>query len=205
MIGRDRIRDLADTLGRGCVALLPTDTVYGLAAALDSPPAVEALYRMKDRDRSQPCQVLIYSRDLLDDALEPLDPVTAGVVRGLLPGPTTCLVPDPVGRFAAAAGVQPGSVGLRVPRMDDTWNGLTIPLVATSANEPGEQDPREVGDVPARIRSLVDAVVDIGPLPGTASAVVDLREPGHAVIIRPGPDPDALMRALEDLGLGVTR
>lgn len=189
----------------GGVALLPTDTVYGLAAALDVPAGVEALYALKGRPRAQPVQVLLFHPRLLAEALAALEPVTRAAAAVLLPGPVTCLVPDPPGRYGAAAGDSPGAVGLRAPRMEGAIAALDLPLVATSANHPGGPDPARVGDVPGDLRAAV-MTVDAGDLPGTASAVVDLRPVpggGDAVLVRPGPDPEALRSTLAAAGVGV--
>jgi L-threonylcarbamoyladenylate synthase len=199
---------LRDALLAGGVAVVPTDTVYGLAAALDSPDGVAALYAVKGRPRAQPCQVLVYSPDLLQEALSPLDEATASAARALLPGPATCLVPDPPGRYAAASGDAPGTVGIRAPRVEGPLAGLGIALVATSANDPGGPDPDAVARVPAHLRAAAAAVVDEGRLPGTASAVVDLRAVGgggEAVLVREGPDPEAVARVLGAVGVGVVR
>lgn len=197
---------LRSALDAGGLALVPTDTVYGLAAALDRPEGVAALYALKGRPRSQPCQVLVYSAALLEEALAPLDPRTRAAALALLPGPATCLVPDPAGRFAEAAGEPGGSVGVRAPRMAGPIAGLDLFLVATSANEPGGRDPDRLDAIPGRIRAGVAAELDMGVLPGTASAVVDLREVaagGPARLLRPGPDPDAVVAALAPSGVQV--
>ena len=65
----------------GRVVLLPTDTVYGLMAALDVPAGVAALYALKDRPRDQPCQVLFYGSAALTDALSALPDPVAAVAR----------------------------------------------------------------------------------------------------------------------------
>lgn len=192
----------------GRVALVPTDTVYGLAAALDVPAGIDALYALKGRPRSQPCQVLLLAPALLAEALAALAPRTRAAAAALLPGPATCLVPDPAGRYAAAAGATPGTVGLRAPRMPGPLaDALDVPLVATSANHPGGPDPARVADVPADLRARC-AVIDAGTLPGTASAVVDLRpleEGGAPLLVRPGPDPEGVARALAGVGATVVR
>ena len=191
----------------GGLALVPTDTVYGLAAALDVPAGVNALYALKGRPREQPCQVLLLAPGLLAGALAGLAPGTRAAAAALLPGPVTCLVPDPEGRYAAAAGDSPGTVGLRAPRLSGPVLGLDFPLVATSANHPGGPDPARVADVPPDLRAGC-AVVDGGPLPGTPSAVVDLRPleaGGSPVLLRPGPDPGALVRALAGAGAELVR
>jgi L-threonylcarbamoyladenylate synthase len=199
---------LGDALRAGGVAVVPTDTVYGLAAALDVPAGIDALYALKGRPRSQPCQVLIYAPALLDEALAGLGDAVGAAARALLPGPATCLVPDPAGRFAAAAGDAPGAVGVRAPVVEPDLAALDIPMVATSANHPGGPDPARVADVPADLRAGAAVEVDAGTLPGTASAVVDLRpvpRGGDAVLVRPGPDPEGVARALAAVGVRVVR
>ena len=201
----ETVRELFARLAGGGLALLPTDTVYGLAAALDAPAGVDALYRTKGRPREQPCQVLLYAPRALAEALEALPQPARAVAAELLPGPATCLVPDPEGRFRAASGAGPGTVGLRAPDMGGALDALDLPLVATSANTPGGPDPAVLQDVPAELRAAT-AELDAGRLPGTASAVVDLRpvaQGGAAILIRPGPDPDALRARLAERGVAV--
>lgn len=199
---------LRSALLRGRVVVVPTDTVYGLAAALDSPAGIDALYALKGRSRDQPCQVLLFAPALLAAALAPLDPRTRAAAEALLPGPATCLVPDRAGRHAAAAGAVPGSVGLRAPAIPGDLGTLDLAMVATSANHPGDADPARVADVPADLRAEAALVIDAGPLPGTASAVVDLRPVGgggDAVMIRAGADPGAVARALDGAGVALVR
>lgn len=200
------VEAVGGALAGGAVGLLPTDTVYGLAAALDSDEGVSALYALKGRPRSQPCQVLVYALSLLEEALGPLDRRTRAAARALLPGPATCLVPDPEGRFAAASGDSAGSVGVRAPSMEGPIRELRMFLVATSANDPGGPDPARLDQVPQRIRDAAGVAVDGGPLPGTASAVVDLREVGAggpARLLRPGADPAAVEEAVASTGVQV--
>ena len=189
----------------GGVGIVPTDTVYGLAAALDTPAGVAALYAIKGRPRSQPCQVLMYTSALLEEAVAPLDERTISAVRALLPGPVTCLIPDPPGRYAAAAGASVGTVGLRAPGMDPPLL-LDIPLVATSANDPGGPDAASIDEIPGAIRGAVAAILDRGVLRHRPSTVVDLRElgvGGPARLARMGGDAEALTRRLTRLGVVV--
>ncbi|MBI2684220.1 MAG: Sua5/YciO/YrdC/YwlC family protein [Actinobacteria bacterium] len=187
-------------LRAGALGILPTDTVYGLAAWLADADAVAALYALKRRPRSQACQVLTYDAATLDALLESLPPDVARIARALLPGPVTCVVPDEALLFAAAAGDAPGSVGVRAPVAAAPLRDIPGWFVATSANEPGGRDPSEVDHVPERIRNACSVILDAGPLPGTASAVVDLRPSatgGEPVILRPGNDPAALAASLQ--------
>ncbi len=206
MIGSADVAAARDALLGGGLAIVPTDTVYGLAAALDSPDGIDALYALKQRPRSQPCQVLVYTERLLAQALAPLDQVTARAVRALLPGPATCIVPDPTGRYAAATGDQPGAVGLRAPSMDGAILELDIPLLATSANDPGGPDPAVLDDIPVRLGHAGLIGLNAGRLPGVASTVVDLRHVARgepAMLIRQGADPVGVRRRLQSAGIAV--
>jgi L-threonylcarbamoyladenylate synthase len=179
----------------GQVALLPTDTVYGLMAALDVSKGVAALYDLKGRSRDQPCQVVVYSRAGLDDLLATLPLAICEVVAALLPGPVTTIVPDPTGRYAAAAGAESGSVGIRAPVVTGALARLDLPLIATSANHPGEPDAASLWTVSPDLRGGCGIVVDAGTLSATPSAVVDLRGldgGAPARLMRPGADPEAL-------------
>lgn len=195
----DRLAQLTEALSGGGLALVPTDTVYGLVAALESEAGVEALYRLKDRPREQPCQVLLLGDVARESALSGLAPAERAAADALLPGPTTCIVGDRGGLYARAAGGEGGSVGLRAPAMRGELTALDLPLVATSANEPGGPDPATVDAVPARLRDAVEEVWDAGRLPGVASAVIDLRplaDGGPARLLREGPDPAAVRAVL---------
>lgn len=199
------VDELRAVLLAGRLAIVPTDTVYGLAAALDSEAGVAALYALKGRPRAEPCQVLVYTDALVAEVLAPLDDRTAAAARALIPGPVTCLVPDPSGRYRAASGSMPGSVGIRAPSMTPSLD-LGIPLIATSANEPGGADPRTVEEVPAWMRAAAAGIVERGRLGPHSSTVVDLRalsEAGPARLVRPGPDADAVVRSLAELGVAV--
>jgi tRNA A37 threonylcarbamoyladenosine synthetase subunit TsaC/SUA5/YrdC len=69
-------------------------------------------------------------------------------------------------------------------------------VAATSANRPGEPDPRSVEEIPGELRTSCAAVLDVGPLPGTPSTVLDLTGP-EPVVLREGAVPAA--EALERL------
>ena len=161
-----------ETLKNGGVAVIPTDTVYGLAAHPDFPAAVERLYTIKARDAKKPIALLA------SDA--------AGAEKF-------------VGAEAAAVGGRhwPGALtvvaqgeGVRVP--DHDWTRRLIAacggaLRVTSANLSGQ---RAATDAPQALRDIglsADLVVDDGVSPGgTASTVVKV-EDGRLTVLREGP------------------
>ncbi len=112
-------------------------------------------------------------------------------MRALLPGPYTLVLPNPAERFRWLAGARPDAIGVRVPELPGPARAAVaavVCVVATSANEPGGPSPRAVEEVPERIRAGCGAVLDVGPLPGTPSTVLDLTGAGP-VVLREGAVP----------------
>lgn len=180
-------------LRAGELAIVPTDTVYGLAASARSEAAVRRLYHAKGREDLQPTAVVAASVQQLADVLPELEGQAAAVARALLPGPYTLIVPNPARRYPWLTGDRPETIGVRVPDLDGP--GLEVlagagAIAATSANLPGGPDPHRVEDVPQQLRAAAAAVVDGGVLPGTPSTVLDLTG-GEPTVVREGAIPAA--------------
>jgi L-threonylcarbamoyladenylate synthase len=156
---------------------MPFDTVYGLAADPHREESARRLYRLKGRAETQPTALVAASLEHLLECVPELRARPASLARRVLPGPLTLVVPNPARRFPWITGSSPEAIGVRVPRLEGPGAEVLARLgvvLATSANAPGQRDPRRVGDVPARIRAGAGAVVDGGELPGTPSTVIDL-------------------------------
>ena len=161
--------------------LLPTDTVYGLAA-LPTEAAAARVYELKGRSTAQPTALLAATVDALLTAVPELP---RGQLAALLPGPYTLVLPNPAGRFAWLTGGAPGPIGVRVPELPaparEAVSAIGV-VLATSANDPGGPNPATLDEVPSRIRAGCAAEVDAGPLPGTPSTVVDLTGPEPRIL-----------------------
>ena len=192
------VEDAVAALRAGGLAVVPTDTVYGLAADGASESAARALYAAKGRAGVQPTALLFASVDEVDERVPELPARARTAVRALLPGPLTLVVPNPARRFPWLNAERPEALGLRVPSVSGAGGEILAALgvlVATSANVPGGPDPRTLEDVPAAIRDAAAALVDGGELPGTPSTVIDLTGT-RPVVLREGamPAEDVLAR-----------
>lgn len=183
----------------GGIAVFPTDTVYGLACDAQNRLAVERLYALKHRPTDKPSAVMFFDLGLVLDALPELGPRTQGALERLLPGRVTLLLPNPGRRFPLACGPDPGTLGLRVPRVP-ALAAVRWPVLQSSANVAAGPEARRLTEVPESIRRRADLVIDGGELPGTASTVIDLRayEEDRWSVVRPGAESEADVAAALD-------
>lgn len=179
------IDEAVEALRAGKPAVLPFDTVYGLAAEPYHEESVRRLYRLKGRDETQPTALVASDLDFLFECLPELRGRSGALARLLLPGPVTLVVPNPARRFRWITGSNAEAIGVRVPELHgpgaDVLNRVGA-VVATSANHPGEPDPSRLEDVPDDIAAGAAAFVDGGELPGTPSTVVDLTGPEPRIL-----------------------
>jgi L-threonylcarbamoyladenylate synthase len=171
------VAEAVAALRAGELAVIPTDTVYGLAASAYRAEPARRLYALKRRSPEQPTALLASDLDLLFECVPELRGRAAVLARALLPGPYTLVLPNPAGRFPWLAGSTPDAIGVRVPAVEGVAAAVLAgagAVVATSANLPGGPEPRALRDVPPELAAGAAAVLDGGTLPGTASTVLDL-------------------------------
>ena len=182
-----------EAIRSGQLAVIPTDTVYGLATSPYSEAPVRRLYRAKGRDDLQPTALVAAELDLLFECIPELRGRAGMIARALLPGAFTLVLPNPAHRFRWLTGTRPETIGVRVPDLDGPARDVLAnvgALAATSANLPGGPDPRTLDEVPEELRAAAAALVDGGALPGTPSTVIDFTGP-EPIVLREGAAPAA--------------
>ena len=175
----------AAALRDGGAVVLPTDTVYGLAAL---PGREELLHELKDRPAAMPIAVLVADVEQAE-TIAVLDDRARRLAAAFWPGPLT-LVLAPVEGDA--------TIGVRCPD-HDFLRALVArvgPLPTTSANRHGEPTPPTAAEAAAALSGVPALVVDGGPCGGVASTVVDVSDPGRPpVVLREGALPSAAVDA----------
>lgn len=173
-------------LEAGGSAVLPTDTVYGLAVRADLPAAVERLAGLKDRAAEQPVAVLVASIEQAE-AVGVVPDWARPLVERWWPGPLTLVLRRRPG-LDWDLGEPADTVGVRVPDHDLVRAVAEVagPLATTSANRHGEPTPPTASSAAAALTGAPDLVVDGGPCQGEASTVIDATG-DEPVVLRPGP------------------
>ena len=175
------------TLSSGGVAVLPTDTVYGIFSLPTKKDAIQRIYTLKMRPESMPLPLLVSGTEQLPKVSSFQNQDLWALVGAFWPGPLTAILPNSSPSMSLIASEQ-NTIAVRCPDNDlvrRIANDLG-PLAATSANIHGEDTPENATEIAAMLPN-VDLIIDGGPLKdGLASTLVDLTQPVPQ-IIREGP------------------
>ncbi|MGY1739951.1 MULTISPECIES: L-threonylcarbamoyladenylate synthase [unclassified Blastococcus] len=174
----------AAALGRGELVLLPTDTVYGVAADAFTPEAVTRLLAAKNRGRAMPVPVLIGEASTLAGLTVDLPAVANRLAEEFWPGGLT-LVLEHAPSLAWDLGDAEGTVAVRLPD-DEVARDLlrrTGPLAVSSANRSGRPAATDAGRAVEQLGLHAAVVLDGGPRTGSAaSTIVDCTAPTPRVL-----------------------
>ncbi len=177
---------VAESLLRsGHLVIMPTDTVYGVAAMLTEPVGIERIFTAKGRPANRNLPILIDSPERAwSIAANPSDQARRLGER-FWPGALT-LVLEPGVSLPDGVAASDGSIGLRVPAHPAALALLLAcggALAVTSANKSGSPSPRNPHEAAGALATDVAAVLAAGPTPvGLDSTVVDARGPEPKVL-----------------------
>ncbi|MCW2667047.1 MAG: threonylcarbamoyl-AMP synthase [Frankiales bacterium] len=177
--GRDAsagVSAAVDALQRGDLVVLPTDTVYGIAADAFSPDAVARLLQAKGRGRDMPVPVLVGAWRTLDGLCDDVPRDARTLVEACWPGPLTIVV-RAASSLAWDLGETRGTVAVRMPLQPVALAILerTGPLAVSSANRSGLPPASDVEQAQQQLGTVVAAYLDGGPSGDPVpSTIVDL-------------------------------
>ena len=178
----------AETILEGGVIALPTDTVYGIAASLTHPAALERIFEIKGRDLTKTLPILVASPEELAHLATGLDERVSLLLDRFWPGPLTMVVTAAPG-LPSAVVAPDGTIGVRMPN-----HSLAIEVIAkagdavacTSANRSGMPPARTSAEVAATIGRAIDLTLDGGIAPGGVPSTVLAIRDGQPVLLREG-------------------
>ena len=171
-------------LQRGELVVLPTDTVYGVAADAFSPAAVERLLAAKGRGRDMPVPVLVGDARGLHGLAADVTEQMQALVEAHWPGPLTIIVPA-APSLAWDLGDTRGTVAVRMPQHPVALDVLssTGPLAVSSANRTGHPPPATADEAERQLGAAVSVYLEAGSSgDAVASTIVDLT--GERPVVR---------------------
>jgi L-threonylcarbamoyladenylate synthase len=185
----DTVDAAVSCLRRGDLVLLPTETVYGLAANASDPVAVAKIYEAKGRPSFNP--LIAHVADLATARrLATFDGRAERLAEAFWPGPLTLVQPALDGGVSDLARAGIDTVAVRIPAHTlaravlEAFGGA---LAAPSANRSGRPSPTIYADAVAETGFAAHASLDGGPCAvGVESTVVSLLPGEPARLLRPG-------------------
>ena len=178
-------------IGRGDLVVIPTDTVYGVAADAFNPAAVQKLIDAKGRTRQSPPPVLIPGIPTLDALAAEVPAEVRALVAEFWPGGLTVILPAQ-SSLMWDLGETNGTVALRMPASTIALELLseTGPLAVSSANLTGQPAATSAQGAETMLGDSVSVYLDGGEGGSLASTIVDasglLTPTGKLRIVREG-------------------
>ena len=180
---------IADIIKSGGIVIIPTDTVYGIAADAMNEDAVRRIYEIKGRDFSNPMNVLVSNLNMVKSVSKSMSGLEEEVIKEFFPGAITIileknsLVPNIV-----TAGNK--TIGIRMPKNEfilKLIEEVQRPIVATSCNLAGNNAMIYIDEIMRVFGDKVEAIVDEGKSKiGIPSTVIKVEE-NSIKILREGP------------------
>ncbi|MDO8489302.1 MAG: L-threonylcarbamoyladenylate synthase [Candidatus Omnitrophota bacterium] len=162
------IKEAAKVITSGGLVIIPTETVYGVAASVSNNNALEKLYKIKQRLKDKPFALLVADNEMVEELARDIPLAAYKLMRKFWPGPLTILLKSKV----------QGKVGLRMPDNQVVLEIIyeaKVPLACPSANISDHPAPVDFTQAIKDLDGLVDLAIDAGQTKlGIESTVVDL-------------------------------
>jgi L-threonylcarbamoyladenylate synthase len=164
-------------LKQGGIVACPTDTVYGVGAAINIDSAVERVFQIKGRPHNRALPILLAEKYQIAEVAKIVPPLARRLADRFFPGALTIVLPkaDSVsdivtgGRKTIAMRIADHPIPIAVVR------GLGVPIVGTSANLSGSPSALTAKEVHAQLGDKVDMIINGGKCPGGwESTIIDL-------------------------------
>lgn len=187
---KEELSEFAEKLKEGELIVIPTETVYGLAANALNPIAVEKIFKVKGRPQDNPLIIHTFSKDEVYKYTKNQPKYVSLLIDRFMPGPLTLvlekseLIPEII-----TAGLD--SVAIRIPNNDKTLELLKLtgfPLAAPSANKSGRPSPTSVNHIIDDYGKNNDiyGIIDNGDCRVGIESTILKCEYNQAIILRPG-------------------
>ncbi len=192
-------KTVLEIIRRGGVVAVPTDTVYGIACALDNPQAINQLYAIKERDKLKAIPVLVGDLQQLDRIASDFNSQAQTLAKRYWPGALT-LVVEKNPKLPQELTIYP-TVGIRMPAYDWLLDLMRAsgPLATTSANLSGAASPASAQEVLTQLDGRIELIVDGGICAGgIPSTVVDCSQQPLKILREGSISSEAIRKLLEE-------
>jgi len=189
LLNENEIEKAAEIIKAGGLVGFPTETVYGLGGNALDPDASRKIYAAKGRPSDNPLIVHISEFDEIYSIAESVTEEAKRLSDAIWPGPLTMVLPKKdIVPSATTGGLK--TVAVRLPMNPETSKLIKLsgcPIAGPSANLSGRPSPTRWEHVYADLCGKIDAIIKGSPcIGGIESTVLDLTDPSHPQVLRPG-------------------
>ena len=176
---------LARVLGGDGIAVIPTDTLYGIVGRAESPRAVERIYDARGRSKDKPCIVLVADMNDLNKFDTTLSAEQKYIMKKYWPGAVSVVLDFKNDKFSYLHR-STDTLAFRLPIRHDLRDLIRKvgPLVAPSANLEDQPSAKTIEQAKKYFGNKVDLYVDEGAINNKPSKVIRLHEDGSMSVIR---------------------
>ena len=196
----EEINKIIDVLSKGEIAILPTDTVYGLTGDATSLKAIKLANDIKKREKPQPLLILVSSIDMLKKYTKNISDLELEVINKYWPNKLTILF-EKNDLLSDELTASSPYVGVRMPNnklLLDIMNKYNKPLLSTSANIHSKDVITKILLLENEMRDSVSYIYDAGELSTTASTLIKI-ENGKIKILREGELASQILKDFESV------
>ena len=184
---------LSSIIKKGGIAVIPTDTIYGMVGSALIPETVKRIYKLRKRNLKKPLIILISNLNDLEKFNIQISLEEKVFLKKIWPNPISVILPVPPAYRQARSHKWnylhrgTNSLAFRIPKLLSLRNLLrqTGPLVAPSANLEGEKPAITIDEAKKYFGNQVDFYLDGGKIESEPSTLVELNS-GRIKVLRNG-------------------
>lgn len=184
----DQIKQAVEILNQNDVVGMPTETVYGLAARIDSELALKKVFSVKERPFFDPLIVHVSSLQQAQSCFQTWPQIAEVIAKKFWPGPLTLVMPKSVQiSDLITSGLE--SVGVRWPNhpiAQELIRQTGVPLAAPSANKFGKTSPTQAAHVRNEFGDSIFVLEAGSSEIGIESTVLLIKSNSDLAILRKG-------------------
>lgn len=170
------IDQLVKIINAGKLAVIPTDTVYGIVGDALNEDVIHKVYDVKKRDYSKPLILMVSSIEMLEKYVKDIGELEKKLIRRYWPGKLTILFNknDNISKLITSGS---DLVGIRFPNNDGLIkliNMLDKPIISTSCNISSKDVITSVNKIEKELLEKISYVYDGGVLSDVSSTIVQI-------------------------------
>ena len=181
------VNSLVNILNNSGIAVIPTDTVYGLVGDATNENVIKRVFLIKQRENSKPLLILISNFDMLKKYVKNISSLELGIINKFWPGPLTIIFQNKK-NLSDVLTANKSEIAIRMPndeRLLDLINKLDKPIIATSANIAHKKTITSIDLLEDKIKNNVDYIYDGGFLEDNPSTIIKVID-NKVIIVRDG-------------------